>query len=74
MDKENIIKFIEWLPLNIDEFKNNNSEEVVNKLNELSNTEEGINIISDFITKFKESNKLFKKGGKIDLLIKKFNK
>ena len=41
MEKQELIKFIEWLPLNVEEFKESSPEDIINTLNSLSQTEEG---------------------------------
>lgn len=71
-NKEELIKFIQWLPENVEEFKGKSPEEISNALNELGQSEEGINILKQLFTKFKKSSQMFKKGGKIDNLVKKY--
>lgn len=70
MDNKELKPFIEWLPNNIEAFKNKNPEEIVNKLNKLSQSEEGMETISELINQFKNKNQMFKIGGKLGL----FNK
>ena len=40
MNKEDLTQFIEWLPVNINEFKDKTPDEVVTILNKLAQTEE----------------------------------
>lgn len=72
MNEQELTQFVEWLPSNINEFKDKTSEEIVSILNEMSQTEEGMNTISNLITQFKQSKQSFKRGGKIDYIINKF--
>lgn len=72
MEKQELAAFVEWLPSNVEEFKNKNPKEIVTILNEMSKTDEGINIISELINQFKETTQMFKTGGKLDLLVSKF--
>lgn len=74
LNKQELAKFVEWLPSNIDEFKDKNPEEVVTILNKMSQTEEGINTISNLINEFKQTAQMFKIGGKIYPLINIFQK
>lgn len=74
MEKQELVKFVEWLPSNVEEFKNKNPEEIVVILNKMSQTEDGINTISNFINAFKQTTQTFKWGGRINLHINKFQK
>lgn len=71
MNKEDLTQFIEWLPVNINEFKDKTPDEVVTILNKLAQTEEGLNEISGLISQFKQK-QMFKFGGKLGQLINKF--
>lgn len=71
LNKQELTTFVEWLPSNIEEFKDKNPEEVVMILNEMSQTDEGIDIISNLINQFKERNQMFEKGGKLNFLVEK---
>lgn len=55
MNKEDLTQFIEWLPVNINEFKDKTPDEVVTILNKLAQTEEGLNEISGLISQFKQN-------------------
>lgn len=72
MEKQELIKFVEWLPSNVEEFKNKNPEEIVVMLNKIAQTEDGINTISNLINKFKQTTQMFKYGGSIYSFINKF--
>lgn len=81
MNKEQLIEFVQWLPTKVKAFKNKSPEEIVNALNTLSKTPEGQKQIEGLITAFKqesaaitpeEGSGMFKKGGKIDYLVEKF--
>lgn len=71
MNKEDLTQFIEWLPVNINDFKDKTPDEVVTILNKLAQTEEGLNEISGLISQFKQK-QMFKFGGKLGQLINKF--
>lgn len=80
-------EFIQWLPQNIQQFKGSlpkeiiepiataqSPEEVVNVLNQLSQSQEGNQIVSTMFQVFQESQKtgMFKKGGKLEQLLTKY--
>lgn len=71
MEKQELAAFVEWLPSNVEEFKDKNPEEVVTMLNELSQTDEGVNVISNLINRFKERTQIFEQGGKLSFLVEK---
>lgn len=79
--------FIQWLPQNIQQFEGSlpkeiiepiataqSPEEVVNVLNQLSQSQEGNQIVSTIFQAFQESQKtgMFKKGGKLEQLLTKY--
>ena len=68
--------FIKWLPTKIKEFQNKSPEEITEALNILSKTEEGQIQLRALVEEFKQSSEtsLFKKGGKLNYLIEKFQK
>lgn len=72
MNEQKLAQFVEWLPSSINEFKDKTPEEVVTILNKMAQTEDGMNAISDLINQFKQNSQMFKKGGKLDILINKF--
>ena len=79
--------FIQWLPQNIKQFEGSlpkeiiepiaraqSPEDVVNILNQLSQSQEGNQIVSTMFQAFQESQKtgMFKKGGKLEQLLTKY--
>lgn len=70
IDKEELVKFVEWLPTNVEEFKNKSPKEIITVLNKLSQTEEGMNTISELINQFKGGSQVFKFGGTLSFLKK----
>ena len=79
--------FVQWLPQNIKQFEGSlpkeiiepiataqSPEEVVNVLNQLSQSQEGNQIVSTMFQAFQESQKtgMFKKGGKLEQLLTKY--
>lgn len=79
--------FVQWLPQNIKQFEGSlpkeiiepiataqSPEEVVNVLNQLSQSQEGNQIVSTMFKAFQESQKtgMFKKGGKLEQLLTKY--
>ena len=79
--------FIQWLPQNIKQFEGSlpkeiiepiataqSPEEVVNVLNQLSQSQEGNQIVSTMFQAFQKSQKtgMFKKGGKLEQLLTKY--
>lgn len=74
MGQEELMQFVQWLPSKIKEFQNKTPEEIVGKLNELAQTEDGMNTISGLINQFKQEQSagMFKQGGKLAYLVNKF--
>lgn len=85
--KQTMAAFIQWLPQNIQQFEGSlpkeviepiaaaqSPEEVVNVLNQLSQSQEGNQVVSAIFQAFQESQKagMFAKGGKLDYLIQKY--
>ena len=79
--------FVQWLPQNIKQFEGSlpkeiiepiataqSPEEVVSILNQLSQSQEGNQIVSTMFQAFQKSQKtgMFAKGGKLDYLIQKY--
>lgn len=79
--------FIQWLPQNIQQFEGSlpkdiidpiaaaqSPEEVVNVLNQLSQSQEGTQVVSVMFQAFQESQKagMFAKGGKLNYLVQKY--
>lgn len=73
MNEQELAQFVEWLPSSVSEFKDKTPKEIVIILNKMSQTEEGMNMISDLINQFKQNSMgMFKSGGKLNYLIIKF--
>ena len=85
--QQTMVAFIQWLPQNIKQFEGSlpkeiiepiataqSPEEVVNVLNQLSQSQEGNQIVSTMFQAFQESQKtgMFKKGGKLEQLLTKY--
>lgn len=68
------MQFVQWLPSKVEEFQNKTPEKIVGKLNELAQTEDGMNTISGLINQFKQEQSagMFKQGGKLAYLVNKF--
>lgn len=79
--------FVQWLPQNIKQFEGSlpkeiiepiataqSPEDVVNVLNQLSQSQEGNQIVSTMFKAFQESQKtgMFAKGGKLGQLLNKY--
>lgn len=77
--------FIQWLPQNITKFGKQLPQEIVEPiaaaqspddvvgiLNELSQSEEGSQVVSTLFETFQQSANMFKEGGKIEYLSKRF--
>lgn len=76
MNEADLMAFIKWLPTKIKEFQNKSPEEITEALNILSKTEEGQIQLRALVEEFKQSSEtsLFKKGGKLNYLVEKFQK
>ena len=85
--QQTMAAFIQWLPQNIQQFEGSlpkdiidpiaaaqSPEEVVNVLNQLSQSQEGTQIVSVMFQAFQESQKagMFAKGGKLNYLVQKY--
>lgn len=85
--QQTMAAFVQWLPQNIQQFEGSlpkeiiepiataqSPEEVVNVLNQLSQSQEGNQVISAMFQAFQESQKagMFKKGGKLEQLLTKY--
>lgn len=74
------MEFIKWIPTRIKTLQNKSPEEIAMTLNKLSKTPEGQKQLEILIQEFKSENTaiqpeepgMFKKGGKLDYLISKF--
>ena len=78
MKENDILQFIQWLPTKIKELKDKTPEEIVNTVNQMAQSEEGVATLTQWMQEFKEETQvkdsLFKKGGKLDSLITKYQK
>ena len=63
MKKHELAKFIEWLSLNIDEFKDNSPEETVSTLNATIVSPNGNQKIENWINEFKQTTMAKLQGG-----------
>ena len=85
--EQTMAAFIQWLPQNIQQFEGSlpkdiidpiaaaqSPEEVVNVLNQLSQSQEGTQVVSVMFQAFQESQKagMFAKGGKLNYLVQKY--
>ena len=85
--QQTMMAFIQWLPQNVKQFEGSlpkdiidpiataqSPEEVVNVLNQLSQSQEGTQLVSVMFQAFQESQKagMFAKGGKLNYLVQKY--
>ena len=85
--QQTMVAFIQWLPQNVQQFEGSlpkdiidpiaaaqSPEEVVNVLNQLSQSQEGTQLVSVMFQAFQESQKagMFAKGGKLNYLVQKY--
>ena len=85
--QQTMMAFIQWLPQNVQQFEGSipkdiidpiavaqSPEEVVNVLNQLSQSQEGTQIVSVMFQTFQKSQKagMFAKGGKLNYLVQKY--
>lgn len=85
--QQTMMAFIQWLPQNAQQFEGSipkdiidpiaaaqSPEEVVNVLNQLSQSQEGTQLVSVMFQAFQESQKagMFAKGGKLNYLVQKY--
>ena len=79
MNEEQLIEFVNWLPTAVPEFQNAQPEQIVQALNQMYESEEGQQMLSQLFTAFQESkadtqSQMFKKGGKLGQLVEKAKK
>ena len=72
MQQKEIEAFIQWLPQNVEEFKDKTPEQCAEMLNEMSKTEEGMNAAQELFARFQKQAGMFKEGGKLGYLVNKF--
>lgn len=68
MKEQELMNFVEWLPENVDLFKGLSVEETVSKINDLSTSDDGKQILEQLTKQYKGMG-LFKKGGKLHQLL-----
>lgn len=75
MNEQDMLKFIQWLPDNVEEFKGKTPEQCFEVLSKLVNEDGGEKIVEEWVSAFKKSNtNMFRKGGKLDYLVNKLQK
>lgn len=79
MNEEQLIEFVNWLPTAVPEFQDAAPEQIVQALNQMYESEEGQQMLSQLFTAFQESkadaqSQMFKKGGKLGQLVEKAKK
>lgn len=77
MNEEQLIEFVNWLPTAVPEFQNASPDQIVQSLNQMAESEEGQQMISQLVTAFQESkqagnSQMFKKGGKMAAFVNKY--
>ena len=79
MNEEQLIEFVNWLPSVVPEFKNATPDKIVQALNQMSESDEGQQMLSQLINTFQQAkqsadSQMFKKGGKLSQLVEKAKK
>lgn len=79
MNEEQLIEFVNWLPTAVPEFKNATPDQIVQALNQMSESDEGQQILSQLINTFQQAkqsadSQMFKKGGKLAAFVSKYGK
>ena len=79
MNEEQLIEFVNWLPTAVPEFKNATPDQIVQALNQMSESDEGQQILSQLINTFQQAkqsadSQIFKKGGKLAAFVSKYGK
>lgn len=77
MNEEQLIEFVNWLPTAVPEFQNASPDQIVQSLNQMAESEEGQQMLSQLVTAFQESkqtgnSQMFKKGGKMAAFVNKY--
>lgn len=77
MNEEQLIEFVNWLPTAVPEFQNASPDQIVQSLNQMAESEEGQQMLSQLFTAFQESkqagnSQMFKKGGKMAAFVNKY--
>lgn len=78
MNEEQLIEFVNWLPTAVPEFQNASPDQIVQSLNQMAESEEGQQMLSQLFTAFQESkqagnSQMFKKGGKMAAFVNKYS-
>lgn len=79
MNEEQLIEFVNWLPSVVPEFKDATPDQIVQALNQMSESDEGQQILSQLINTFQQAkqsadSQMFKKGGKLAAFVSKYGK
>ena len=79
MNEEQLIEFVNWLPSVVPEFKDATPDQIVQALNQMSESDEGQQILSQLINTFQQAkqsadSQMFKKGGKMAAFVSKYGK
>lgn len=79
MNEEQLIEFVNWLPSVVPEFKDATPDQIVQALNQMSESDEGQQMLSQLINTFQQAkqsadSQLFKKGGKLAAFVSKYGK
>lgn len=79
MNEEQLIEFVNWLPTAIPEFKDATPDQIVQALNQMSESDEGQQMLSQLINTFQQAkqsadSQMFKKGGKLAAFVSKYGK
>lgn len=79
MNEEQLIEFVNWLPSVVPEFKDATPDQIVQALNQMSESDEGQQMLSQLINTFQQAkqsadSQMFKKGGKLAIFVSKYGK
>lgn len=79
MNEEQLIEFVNWLPSVVPEFKDATPDQIVQALNQMSESDEGQQMLSQLINIFQQAkqsadSQMFKKGGKLAAFVSKYGK
>lgn len=79
MNEEQLIEFVNWLPSVVPEFKDATPDQIVQTLNQMSESDEGQQMLSQLINTFQQAkqsadSQMFKKGGKLAAFVSKYGK
>lgn len=79
MNEEQLIEFVNWLPSVVPEFKDSTPDQIVQALNQMSESDEGQQMLSQLINTFQQAkqsadSQMFKKGGKLAAFVSKYGK